>query len=65
MRIAINENLCSGHGRCYVLAPDVFTADDEGFVVQRGTEFDVPAGLEAQAQLGIEACPEGCITVVG
>ena len=65
MRSAINEALCSGHGRCYVLAPEVYTADDEGFVVQRGTEFDVPAELEEKARIGLEACPEGCISIVG
>ena len=53
MRVSVDEHLCSGQGRCYSLSPELFTADDEGFCEQRGTEFDVPAGLEEQADLGV------------
>lgn len=63
MRIAVSQELCSGQGRCYAVAPEVYTADDQGFCAQSGTEFDVPAGLEGQARLGAETCPEGAITV--
>jgi len=62
MRIAINADLCSGQGRCYSVSTDLFTPDDEGFVEQRGTEFDVPAGLEDQARLAVASCPEGAIS---
>ena len=65
MRIAVDAQLCSGQGRCYTVSSDLFTSDDEGFVVQRGTEFDVPAGLEDQARLAVASCPEGAIRVVG
>ena len=65
MRIAVSAELCSGQGRCYSVSPDLFTSDDEGFVVQRGTEFEVPAGLEDQARLAVASCPEGAIRVVG
>jgi ferredoxin len=65
MRIAISAELCSGQGRCYSVSPDLFTSDDEGFVVQRGTEFEVPAGLEDQARLAVASCPVGAIRVVG
>lgn len=64
MRIAVSKELCSGQGRCYSVAPDVYTADDEGFCAQSGSEFEVPAGLEDQARLGAETCPEGAITVL-
>ena len=34
MKIRIDEELCSGHGRCYSLAPEVFSArDDDGFIL--------------------------------
>jgi ferredoxin len=65
MRIAVSAELCSGQGRCYAVSPELFTPDDEGFVVQRGTEFDVPAGLEKQARLAVDSCPEGAISLVG
>lgn len=64
MRIAVSNDLCTGQGRCYSVAPDVYEPDDEGFCAQRGTEFEVPAGLERQAELGANTCPEGAIKVV-
>ena len=63
MRIAVSAELCSGQGRCYTISPELFTSDDEGFVEQRGTEFEVPAGLEEQARLAVASCPEGAITL--
>src|SRR5579885_2746606 len=30
MKVVIDGERCSGHGRCYSLAPEVFEADDEG-----------------------------------
>lgn len=64
MRIAVSKELCSGQGRCYAVAPEVYTADDEGFCAQSDTVFDVPPELEAKARLGAETCPEGAITIV-
>lgn len=65
MRITVSNELCSGQGRCYSVSPEVFDADDEGFCAQRGTTFDVAEGLESQARLGVQSCPEGAITVDG
>jgi ferredoxin len=64
VRIAVSQELCSGQGRCYSVAPEVYTADDDGFSAQAGTEFEVPPGLEEQARLGAETCPEGAITIL-
>ncbi len=63
MRIAVDAQLCSGQGRCYTVSSDLFTSDDEGFVEQRGTEFEVPPGLEDQARLAVASCPEGAISL--
>ena len=30
MRIRVDEELCTGHGRCYALAPEVYAPDDRG-----------------------------------
>ena len=46
MRVAVDENVCTGQGRCYVLSPEIFSSDDEGFCLQRGTEVEIPNGLE-------------------
>lgn len=63
MRIAVDAQLCSGQGRCYTVSPELFTSDDEGFVEQRGSEFEVPSGLEDEARLAVASCPEGAITL--
>jgi ferredoxin len=30
MRVLIDDDRCSGHGRCYTLVPTHFDADDQG-----------------------------------
>lgn len=64
MRLAVSDRLCTGHGRCYSMAPEVYEADDEGYSAARGGEIDVAPGLEDRARLGMSACPEGAITLV-
>lgn len=63
MKISIDYDLCTGHGRCYDLAPDVFDADDAGYgqVIPDG---DVPTQLEGKARLAAQNCPERAISVV-
>ena len=56
MKIIVDTTLCSGHARCAAAAPEIFTLDESGYV---GFEEKlVPAGMEAQAQRGVRACPE-------
>ena len=62
MRIEVAGDACTGHGRCYSLAPDLFEADDDGYCATRSLE--VPPGKEAEAQLAVDSCPEGAIRVV-
>jgi ferredoxin len=62
MRIVFDRDKCQGHGRCYSLAPDLFEADDEGYAVVL-VDGEVPATLEAQAQLAAENCPEYAIAL--
>jgi ferredoxin len=33
LKVDIDRTRCTGHGRCYGLAPDVFEPDDDGFSV--------------------------------
>lgn len=61
MKVTVDADLCVGHGRCYVLAPDVFEADEFGHSVVRVAEVD--GELAEQARLGAANCPEGAITV--
>ena len=64
MKYAVDSALCCGHGQCYTVAPDVYTAEDDGFNSAVGTTAEVPAGHEAAARAGAKACPESAITVL-
>jgi ferredoxin len=59
MRMRIDTDACTGHGRCYTLAPDLVISDDEGFgqVVQA----DVPPDLEGVARRAALNCPERAV----
>lgn len=64
MFIAIDETKCMGHGRCYAVAEDLLSDDDEGFVAERGQCWAIPPELLGQAEEAADACPEGAITVL-
>jgi len=59
MRVRVDDAACTGHGRCYALAPDVYEPDDAGHC--RLLVEDVPPALEEQARLGEANCPERAI----
>ncbi len=61
MKIKIDETKCSGHGRCFVLAPEVYRLDDEGYNADRGATIEVPPDLEKKAMIGVKNCPEAAI----
>lgn len=63
MKILIDDNVCQGHGRCYRVAKWL-NYDDEGYVVPRGEEIEVPAGEDAAVEEIVGACPEQAITVI-
>lgn len=61
MEPRIDHAVCSGHGRCYTLAPEIFEPDDEGFgLVKVGA---VPPELEGAVKIGIANCPERAISM--
>ena len=62
MKVVIDRERCSGHGRCYTLAPDVFESDDEGYAVLKDSNTSV--ALRDKAEIGVENCPERAISVV-
>lgn len=61
MKIVLDADRCTGHGRCYALAPELFTSDDRGHSVVLHEE--VPAGLEGQAKTAVDNCPENCLSL--
>jgi ferredoxin len=63
MRLHIDLDRCTGHGRCYSLAPSLFEPDEEdghGVVLHDGI---VPEGEEAAARLAVNNCPERAISL--
>lgn len=62
MRIEFDREKCQGHNRCYMLAPELFDVDDEGYAVLRD-DGPVPVGLEKKAQLAADNCPEFAVTL--
>ena len=61
MKIRIDTDACTGHGRCYTLAPALFDCDDEGF----GQVIDeaVPLEHEPDARRAVASCPERAISI--
>ena len=61
MKLRIDTEACTGHGRCYSLAPDLFDADEYGHGVLPHEE--VPDHLTEQAHTAVSNCPERAITL--
>lgn len=62
MRVHVNPERCQGHGRCAVIAAEVFEIDDLGYASVLAAVQDVP-GLREQVLLAVDSCPEGAITM--
>ena len=63
MKVRVDDAVCTGHGRCYALAPDVFEPDDYGHCVIVLPDGEVPPELEDQARVGQANCPELAISL--
>jgi ferredoxin len=61
MRVRIDPERCSGHGRCYEVSPAVFTDDERGYGVVREEELD--PGLLEDARRAVATCPERAISI--
>jgi len=60
IRAQIDLDRCSGHGRCYMAAPEIFDCDDDGYPVVIGSAetADAIAALER----AMSNCPEHAIS---
>lgn len=63
MRLHVDAAACMGHGRCYMLAPDLLVSDDEGYVTIRGGEIAIVDDLRELAEELEGSCPEGAIVL--
>ncbi len=62
MKIKYDRDACQGHNRCYMLAPELFDVDDEGYAILL-VEGDVQDRVEEKAQLTVDNCPEFAIEI--
>jgi ferredoxin len=60
-RVSVDTYRCTGHGRCYTLAPDVFEPDDMGHCQIIFEE--VSGELEDHAVTAEQNCPESAIAL--
>jgi len=64
VRLTVDGASCMGHGRCYLMAPDLLGYDDEGYVTIRDQTIDVPADQVAAAEDAEGTCPEQAIRLL-
>jgi ferredoxin len=64
VRLTVDGASCMGHGRCYLMAPDLLVDDDEGYVTIRDQTIDVPADQVEAAEEAAGTCPEQAITLL-
>ncbi len=62
-RVAIDLTLCEGHGRCYLLVPEVFESGDDYGHARVHTAVD-PADAALRKKVGnaIKSCPEDALS---
>ncbi|MER7518339.1 ferredoxin [Streptomyces sp. NPDC126499] len=64
MRILLDTDVCIGAGQCALVAPDVFTQDDDGFgTVVPGGEDGGGGGDGPLVREAARACPVQAITL--
>jgi ferredoxin len=63
VRVVVDTAACTGHGRCYVLVPELFEDDERGHSIVRG-HGEITAAQRLQAERAVTACPERAIAIV-
>jgi ferredoxin len=63
MKIHFDRERCQGHNRCYLLAPELFDVDDDGYAVPL-VEGELSSEQVVKAQLAADNCPEYAIELV-
>lgn len=62
MHIAINDDLCQGHGQCVDAAPDVFYISDDDDLVH--ALIDEPGDtLRTAVEDAVRRCPVGALMI--
>lgn len=62
MRVQVNHDMCEGHGKCEMTAPEVFELRDDDLSY---VKLDpVPEELREKVERAIRLCPRQAISVV-
>ncbi len=64
MKITVDGTRCMGHGRCYTVAPDLLSYDEEGYVTIRDAVLDVPPDQLEAAEEAEASCPEEAVSLI-
>jgi ferredoxin len=62
VKVGIDHDRCTGHGRCYTLEPSLFVDDEAGYGQVIGDGTLEGEGIEA-ARRAVAACPEQAISI--
>ena len=62
MKARIDFERCSGHGRCYVLCPEVFAEDDDSYPILSASP--IAESLAERVRRAADNCPEAAITIL-
>ncbi|WP_395571903.1 ferredoxin [Streptomyces sp. BK79] len=60
MRITVDMNLCDSHGQCVFAAPEIFSFDEDDYLVY---EAAPRAALLDRAEKAAAVCPARAITL--
>lgn len=65
MKVAIDLDICVGHGKCYLAAPEVFQPfDDVGRAKVLREVGPSEPDLLRRTRNAVAGCPEGAISVI-
>jgi ferredoxin len=62
MKVRVDEDMCEGHSKCELSAPEVFKVDDDD--VSRVLVDEVPEELREKVERAIRLCPRQAIAWV-
>lgn len=61
-QVVIDQEICQGHGKCYLFVPEVFeVADDYGHARAHTSPDDEDTALKTRVDNAIRSCPEDAI----
>jgi ferredoxin len=61
VKVAVDSEICAGHGNCTAICPDVFELTDHGYAVALAE--DVPSEFEDTVRNAVSQCPERAISI--